>query len=64
MISTGTHRYTWIGFCIAWDYHNIMASINILSKELMIEVIHHRWHKKRWNKNCIAWSIDKTLKKW
>ena len=57
VISTYTNKYVWCGFCVTWDYHNIVTIFNILGKELIIEVIHHRWHKSRWNKNYISWFL-------
>ena len=56
------HRYEneCLGFHCNWDYYNVITTINILTFEITLEVVHHDWHKSRWDKNGFGWSIDRN----
>ena len=53
------YEHEWLGFHCNWDYYNVITTINILTFELCLEIVHHRWHKSRRNKNGINFSIDR-----
>jgi len=54
------YEYEWFGFHCNWDYYNVITTINIFTFELCLEIVHNDWHKSRWNKNGINFSIDRN----
>jgi len=47
----------WFSATCHWDYYNIIFGLNILGLEVLLEIVHIDWHKKRWNKNGFGWTI-------
>ncbi len=53
------YPWSWVGYSIAWDYHNVIASINLLTFQVGFEYV---WPKTKSHvrKTQYGWDLIKT----